>query len=69
MAEDKTNLIIGLATLEAIYGTPAPTATVKEIDYIHPHYRAFIEAAPFAATTASTVCAMSSSTRAWRCCS
>lgn len=33
--------------LEAIYGTPAPTSLVKEIDYISAHYRAFIEKAPF----------------------
>ena len=48
MAEDKTHIVEDLATLEAIYGTPAPTSTVKEVDYLHPHYRAFIAAAPFA---------------------
>jgi len=49
MTEDKTHIVQDLAALEAIYGTPAPASTVKEIDYIHPHYRAFIAAAPFAA--------------------
>ena len=38
-----------LAALEDIYGTPGDTSLVKEIDYISPHYRAMIEAAPFAA--------------------
>ena len=35
--------------LEALYGLPGETSTVKEVDTITPHYRAFIEAAPFAA--------------------
>ena len=34
--------------LEALYGTPGQSALVKEIDYISPHYRAFIEKSPFA---------------------
>jgi len=36
-----------LAALERLYGKPAEVSVVKEIDYIHAHYRAFIEAAPF----------------------
>ena len=35
--------------LEALYGLPGETSTVKEVDTITPHYRALIEAAPFAA--------------------
>jgi hypothetical protein len=35
------------AGLAAIYGESSPAAIAKEIDYIHPHYRAMIEAAPF----------------------
>ncbi len=36
------------AGLDALYGSPSsPAAIAKEIDYIHPHYRAMIEAAPF----------------------
>ena len=35
------------AGLNAIYGESSPGAIAKEIDYIHPHYRAMIEAAPF----------------------
>ena len=33
--------------LEAIYGRPDVTSTVKVADRITPHYRAFIEASPF----------------------
>jgi uncharacterized protein len=35
------------AGLEAIYGEIPPAAIAKEIDYVHPHYRAMIEASPF----------------------
>src|SRR5262245_52122893 len=35
--------------LEAIYGTPGETSTVKEIDWISPEYRRLIEASPYAA--------------------
>lgn len=46
--------IIGtLNELEAIYGQPGETATVKEVAHITPHYRAFIEAAPFVSLATS----------------
>ena len=35
------------ATLNTLYGEISPGAIAKEIDYIHPHYRAMIEASPF----------------------
>ena len=35
------------AGLDAIYGESSAGAIAKEIDYIHPHYRAMIEASPF----------------------
>lgn len=38
-----------LATLEQLYGKPAAPSVFKEVSYIHPAYRPFIEAAPFAA--------------------
>lgn len=41
------NLIRDEATLAAIYGESSAGAIGKEIDYIHPHYRAMIEASPF----------------------
>ena len=37
-----------VAELEALYGEPVEAAIVKEIDHVSPHYRAFIEASPFA---------------------
>ena len=36
-----------LEALEALYDKPYGPAIVKEIDRINPHYRKFIEAAPF----------------------
>ncbi len=41
-------VIRSLDELEAIYGRPLETATVKEIDFISPEYRRLIEASPFA---------------------
>src|SRR5215813_6247645 len=43
------HLVTSLEALEAIYGAPSGGAVVKEIDHVNPHYRAFIEAAPFCA--------------------
>lgn len=37
-----------LATLAALYGEPGETSVRKEVDHLHPHYRAIVEAAPFA---------------------
>ncbi|MFY0666401.1 MAG: pyridoxamine 5'-phosphate oxidase family protein [Natronospirillum sp.] len=39
--------VTDLAALEALYGTPGVASLRKEVDYIHPHYRAFIAASPF----------------------
>ena len=41
------NLIRDEAALAAIYGESSAGAVAKEIDYIHPHYKAMIEASPF----------------------
>jgi PPOX class probable FMN-dependent enzyme len=35
------------ATLVALYGESSPAALTKEVDYLHPHYRAMIAASPF----------------------
>ena len=40
-------LIRDEANLNALYGESSAGAIAKEIDYIHPHYRAMIEASPF----------------------
>lgn len=42
-------IIQTIAELEAIYGVPGETSTVKEVDHITPEYRAWIEASPFVA--------------------
>jgi PPOX class probable FMN-dependent enzyme len=39
--------ITNVAALERLYGAPAGAAVEKEINYIHPHYRAMIAASPF----------------------
>jgi uncharacterized protein len=40
-------LIKNQADLDAIYGESSAGAIHKEVEYIHPHYRAMIEASPF----------------------
>ena len=49
----KSDTIASIAELEALYGTPVEAATVKEVDHITPHYRAYIEASPFATLATS----------------
>jgi PPOX class probable FMN-dependent enzyme len=39
--------ITDLQALERLYGIPAAPSVRKEIDYLHPHYQAFIAAAPY----------------------
>lgn len=41
------HLIKDEASLEALYDERSPASIAKEVDYIHPHYRAMIEASPF----------------------
>ena len=45
--------ITTLAELDALYGKPAPTATVKEVTALTPQYRALIEASSFLALATS----------------
>jgi uncharacterized protein len=52
MSADAT-IIRDSATLERLYGAPGAASISKEISYIHPHYRALIEASPFAALATS----------------
>lgn len=40
--------ITTLSQLEALFGPVAEASLKKEVSYIHPHYRALIEASPFA---------------------
>ncbi|HET7880748.1 MAG TPA: pyridoxamine 5'-phosphate oxidase family protein [Acetobacteraceae bacterium] len=41
------NLLKDTAALRALYGEPSEPAIAKEVDHVHPHYRAMIEASPF----------------------
>jgi hypothetical protein len=41
------HLIRDEAALKAIYGDSSPASILKETRFIHPHYRAMIEASPF----------------------
>jgi hypothetical protein len=47
------SIVSSVAELEALYGQPAEASTAKEIDYITPHYRTYIEASPFASLATS----------------
>lgn len=57
------HLIRDEATLEALYGEPSAGAIAKEIDYIHPHYRAMIEASPFMVLATSSAEGLDASPR------
>ena len=41
------SVIRSVEELEALYGRPVEASTVKEVDWIPPHYRQLIEASPF----------------------
>jgi len=47
------SILTSVAELEALYGQPNEASTAKEIAYITPHYRAYIEASPFASLATS----------------
>ncbi|HEY7578654.1 MAG TPA: pyridoxamine 5'-phosphate oxidase family protein [Acetobacteraceae bacterium] len=40
-------LLTDATVLRELYGQPSVGAIAKEIDHVHPHYRAMIEASPF----------------------
>jgi len=44
---NEAHRISDVAALERLYGAPSGAAVEKELDYIHPHYRAMIAASPF----------------------
>jgi len=47
MKETSDHRVTTVEALAALYGEPYGPAIVKEIDRVNPHYRKFIEAAPF----------------------
>jgi hypothetical protein len=48
-----THRICNVAALEALYGDVKETSLRKEVDHVHPMYRAMIEASPFAVLATS----------------
>lgn len=50
---DAHHQVSDIATLELLYGAPIGASLKKEVNYLHPHYRKFIEAAPFAVLATS----------------
>jgi PPOX class probable FMN-dependent enzyme len=40
-------IVKSIAELEALYGAPQETSTVKEVPHLTPSYRAYVEASPF----------------------
>jgi PPOX class probable FMN-dependent enzyme len=53
MSKDMSDTLTTVADLEALYGQPGETSTVKEVARVTPHYRAYIEASPYAALATS----------------
>ncbi len=49
LALDPAHQLTSAAALDTLYGTPNPNSLAKEVPYLHPHYRKFVEAAPFVA--------------------
>jgi len=48
MTDPCPHVIRDVAELEALFGPVGEASLRKEVAYLHPHYRAFIEASPFA---------------------
>lgn len=47
------SIVTSVEQLNALYGVPSDASTVKEVDWITPDYRVFIEASPFVALATS----------------
>jgi len=48
-----SSVITSVAELQALYGAPVEASLVKEVDFITPEYRRFIEGSPFIALATS----------------
>ena len=48
-----SHVITASPNWKRLYGMPSEASTVKEVDWLTPHYRAYIEASPFAALATS----------------
>lgn len=53
MDVDREYLVRDVEALESLYGPVEARSLEKEVDYIHPHYAAFIRAAPFCVLASS----------------
>lgn len=60
---DPNYLIRDEAALIALYGQGSPASLAKEVGYVHPHYRAFIEASTFVILATSGTDGMDASPR------
>lgn len=60
---DPQYLILDEAALIELYGHGSPASLVKEVDHVHPHYRAFIEASSFLIIATSSAEGMDASPR------
>lgn len=47
LKKNDSHLITDISELQKLYGEPNKPSLVKELDYIHPIYKQFIELAPF----------------------
>lgn len=63
MTPDPRYRITDAAVLAERYGEAGQASLAKEVDYIHPHYQAFIEAAPFAVLATSSAEGLDASPR------
>lgn len=61
--QTRDSVVTDIETLEELYGQPGKGAIAKELDFIHPHYRAFIEVSPFAILATSGSSALDASPR------
>lgn len=63
MISDPRYRITDIQALTERYGEPGQASLAKELNYLHPHYQAFIEAAPFAVLATSSVEGLDASPR------
>lgn len=60
---DDAHLVDDIAILEELYGAPVAPSIAKEVDFIHPHYRKFIEASPFVVLATAGLAGLDASPR------
>lgn len=63
MTPDPRYRITDVQALAERYGEPGQASLSKELDYLHPHYQAFIQAAPFAVLATSSAEGLDASPR------